>query len=97
MRVLSWNCQGLGNPYTVLSLHHLVKSKSLGVLFLMETKLDKKKMEGIRVKLGFQSVVVVPNRGRSGGLTLLWKGDVQLKIRNFMTNHIDTHITLREG
>ena len=63
----------------------------------METKLDKKKMEGIRVKLGFQSVVVVPNRGRSGGLTLLWKGDVQLEIRNFMTNHIDTHITQREG
>ena len=92
MKLLSWNCQGLGNPCTVLSLCWLVKSQDPQVLFLMETKLGKKKMEGVRLKLGFQNAFVVPSIGRSGGLALLWKGEVSLEVKNFTTHHIDSHI-----
>ena len=54
MNILSWNCWGLGNPTTVLALHNLVKVQGPKVLFLMETKLDGKKMEVLRVELRFK-------------------------------------------
>jgi exonuclease III len=60
MRLLSWNCRGLGNPFAVRSLHFVVKTQGPGVLFLMETKLG---MEGLRVKLGYSNVFTVPNHG----------------------------------
>lgn len=49
----------------------------------METKLDDKRLEGTRVKMGFHSAFGVSNKGKSGGITLLWKEDVRLEIRNF--------------
>jgi hypothetical protein len=54
MKILSWNCRGLGNPQTIQELCRLVKEKKPEVVFLMETKLNNKKLEPIRVKLGFQ-------------------------------------------
>ena len=42
-------------------------------MFLLETKLRKRRMERVRDKLGFANGLVVPSRGRSGGLALLWK------------------------
>jgi hypothetical protein len=54
MILLSWNCRGLGNPWAVRELCHLVKTKKPTLLFLMETKSRKNKMEGIRIKIGFE-------------------------------------------
>jgi exonuclease III len=73
MNLLSWNCQGLGNPWTVQDLCLMVKEKKPDILFLMETKCRKERMEGIRVKLNFQGLFVVEPVGLSGGLALLWK------------------------
>ena len=92
MNLVSWNCQGLGNPKTVRALHSLVKLKGPTVLFLMETKLSSKKMEIIRVKVGFDYAFTVLSVGRSGGLALLWKQEVDVSIRNFSQHHIDAHM-----
>ena len=40
MRLLCWNCRGLGNPYTVRELLLLNKEQVPSVLFLSETRLD---------------------------------------------------------
>ena len=92
MNLVSWNCQGLGNPKAVRALHSMVKSKAPKVLFLMETKLSGKRMEGIRTKVGFDYAFTVPSVGRSGGLALLWKQEVDVRIQNFSQHHIDAHI-----
>ena len=97
MNLVSWNCQGLGNPKTVRALHSLVKLKGPTVLFLMETKLSSKKMEIIRVKVGFDYAFTVPSVGRSGGLALLWKQEVDVSIRNFSQHHIDAHMESIKG
>ena len=97
MRLLSWNCRGLGNPFTVRALHHLVKSQGPGILFLMETKLDVTGMERVRVVLGYSCVFTVPSIGRSGGLALLWKEGIGLEIQNFSSHHIDSHISYKDG
>jgi hypothetical protein len=97
MNLLSWNCRGLGNLQAVLVLHNLVKSEGPTVLFLMETKLDVRGMESIRVKLGFKFCFSVPCLGRSGGLALLWNDPAQVTIQNFSQNHVDSHVQLAEG
>jgi len=69
MTHLSWNCWGLGNPWTVRTFKLLVRDKKPNLVFLMETKLLQPKMEVIRVKLGFDSVLVVDCKGR----TVVWR------------------------
>ena len=97
MNFLSWNCWGLGNPYTVNALHSLVRKQGPKILFLIETKLDTKCFEYIRLWLGFSGYFVVPSLGHSGGLALLWKDDAYVTISNFTQHHIDSHVSSVDG
>ena len=58
------------------------------VCFLMETRLDKEGFNGFYGDLSFPNHFVVKYPNAGGGLALLWKGDVQLYVVNYMTNHI---------
>jgi exonuclease III len=89
MNLLSWNCQGLGNPWTVQDLCHMVKEKKPDILFLMETKCKKERLEIIRVRLGFQCLFVVEPVGLSGGLALLWRDQKLLEVQNYTRRHIN--------
>jgi hypothetical protein len=46
-------------------------------------------MEVIRAKIGFESVFMVDNVGRSGGLALLWSTKVTVDIQNYSRRHIN--------
>jgi exonuclease III len=89
MTILSWNCRGLGRPRAVRALNCLVKEKRPTLVFLMETKLRKKKMELIRCKLGFKGMFVVDCIGRRGGLALMWEEDFFMDIQNYSQHHIN--------
>jgi hypothetical protein len=68
------------------------------MVFLMETKLRKEKMEAIRCKLGFSSMFVVDSVSRSSGLALLWGEEIFLDIQNFSHHHISGVVkNLSEG
>jgi exonuclease III len=97
MIVLAWNCHGLGNPRTVRDLHRMLKVKKPNVVFLMETKLGKNKMELIRIKMGFSNLFVVDSVGRSGGLALLWDDDTELEIQNYSRRHINAFLSPTDG
>ena len=45
MKIISWNCRGLGPRPTVRGLLKLQKEEDSDILFLSETKLDKATME----------------------------------------------------
>jgi exonuclease III len=92
MIALSWNCRGLGNPQTVHELRRMVNEKKPNLVFLMETKLRQKKMEIVRIKLGFHNMFVVDCVGKSGGLALLWESDFDIEIQNFTRRHINAVI-----
>ena len=47
MKILSWNCRGLGNQTAVDVLSNLVREKAPNVLFLMETKQSMAEMRRI--------------------------------------------------
>jgi exonuclease III len=97
MSILSWNCRGLGNPRTVRELCHLVKYKKPSLVFLMETKLRKQKMEIIHSKLGFTGLLMVDCVGRSGGLALLWSNEYEVVIQNFSQRHISGMVKIMDG
>ncbi|BFG40545.1 hypothetical protein CerSpe_268190 [Prunus speciosa] len=89
MNMLTWNCQGLGNPSTIHALSSLIQQKVPKLVFLSETRCNKSKLETIKFRLGFSNMFVVPSRGFLGGLCLLWRDDVDLSILSYSSNHID--------
>lgn len=67
----NWNCWGLRNLYEEKAISHLVRGKSIKVLFLMETKQSVHEMKKLQENLRYQSVLAVPSIRRSGGLAML--------------------------
>ena len=88
MSCISWNYQGLGNPWTVRALHNLVKTKCPQILFLVETKQDVTVVDSVWRKLGFQSCFNVPRCGYGGGLALLWDASMEVVVKSFSQNHV---------
>jgi hypothetical protein len=66
-----------------------VKQKKPIIVFLMETKLQKAKMESIRCKLGFENMFMVDSIGKSGGTALFWGEDISVTIQNFSQHNIN--------
>ena len=97
MIILSWNCRRLGNLRTVQELDQLVKEKRPNLVFLMETKLCKGKMERIRIKLKFRNMFVMDNIGKSNGLALFWEDECKAEIQNYSQRHINAIINNHHG
>ena len=94
MNSLGWNCRGLGNPRLVRALHDLVQCWGPKIVFLLETKVRKNRMERIkRLKFRVANGLYVPCHGCSGGLALLWTRDTNLEIKSYSNHHIDAVIT----
>ncbi|XP_045822486.1 uncharacterized protein LOC123915416 [Trifolium pratense] len=99
MKILSWNCQGLGNPRTVRALKQLIAKNKPDLIFLMETKLHNispKFKDNFAVTYSIYSVdcIITEGNGKSGGLILLWNNctcNIEIKDMNF--NYIDMLVT----
>jgi hypothetical protein len=59
------------------------------MVFIMETKLRKKKMELVHCRLGFPNLFMVDSVGKSRGLVLFWGDDMVVDIQNFSQQHIN--------
>jgi exonuclease III len=98
MKILSWNCQGLGNPRTVRALKKLLAIQQPDIAFIMETKLLENQFHCFNnYKDTYTFHIVncsVTGGGRAGGLALLWKHcNVNLEIKNYDLNYIDVLIS----
>ena len=92
MNIMSWNCRGLGNPWTVQALKRVIKKEDPSLVFLMETKLIMEKMKNVQREIGWSQGIVVASEGRSGGLALLWKPNVKVTVRFINRWYIDALI-----
>ncbi|KAL3819736.1 hypothetical protein ACJIZ3_005641 [Penstemon smallii] len=91
MNCLSWNCQGLGGPWTVRTLEDHIRAKNPQIIFLMETRLSERKIDFLKNKLGLYGVAV-SSIGLSGGLALLWRKDINVVLQSKSKNHIDVFV-----
>ena len=89
MTCLSWNCRGLGNPEAVRELRSIVKLEGPTLLFVMETKIQAKRVEALKYSLGFGGCFAVDSVGLSGGIGLFWSQDVTVELKNYSQSHID--------
>ena len=75
MKILVWNCCGLGNPWAVQGLKHLLKDQVLDIVFLSETKLKEGEMKTLKNRMQWDNGVFVSCVGEaqrsSGGLVML--------------------------
>ncbi|XP_019196029.1 PREDICTED: uncharacterized protein LOC109189860 [Ipomoea nil] len=94
MSTLSWNCRGLGDSRTVRELLDIASRKKPDFIFLMEAKVGRDHAERLRVRLGFDGLFYVDNRGLSGGLALPWKTNNSISLLSYSRNHVDVRVTL---
>ena len=63
MNIICWNCRGAGKASTVRELRELAKKFTPIVLCIVETQLEKARVEGLASSIGYvkpmQLVVVV--------------------------------------
>jgi hypothetical protein len=93
MNTMVFNCRGAGDHAIVGELRDLAGEWSPSILCILETQIVKKRAEGLAGMLGFDFSFGVTSSGRSGGLCLYWKKDVNLEIKKFSKYHIDSVIS----
>ena len=88
MKLLSWNYQGLGNPWTGRNLRKIVREQAPNVCFLMETRLDREGFNRLYGELPYSQKIIVKQPDMGVGLALIWKEGVVLDLINYTDNHI---------
>ncbi|CAL5183817.1 unnamed protein product [Lathyrus oleraceus] len=63
MKILSWNCRGLGRPRAVRPLVRLIRIENPTMVFLMETKLKTDEVLRFKRNLKFNYELVVGCKG----------------------------------
>lgn len=94
MKLLNWNPRGLENPWGIRVLHDLTRREDPDVLFLQETKLPRKKLEGIKWWLGFENCFSVDYESRGRGLSLMWHNHINHTIMHFSKSHIQAFVQI---
>ena len=80
MSCLSWNCRGLGNVATIKELRELAKDVAPSVVCVLETRVHKTRVEGLKQTLGFDNSFAVSSSGRSGGLGIFWNNNIRVTL-----------------
>ena len=80
MRILSWNCKGLGNSSTVQHGKKIAQHWNPDFLFLLETRLQDGRGTKILSNWGFTGTTEVARIGLSGGLALGWHSEFRVKV-----------------
>jgi hypothetical protein len=80
MRILSWNCRGVGRAPTRRTLKVFSQFEGPNVFFMFESKVKSPKINHLKVSMGFAYSFCVDCVGRAGGLALFWKSGVDLEI-----------------
>ena len=93
MRILGWNCRGICNASTVRALGAQIKGARPEVVFLSKTKAKLNRMESVKKTLKFDDSCVIEAKGHAGGLCLMWKFGVDIKVVEYNKNLIAVKVS----
>lgn len=96
MKIIAWNCRGLGNRPAVRGLVDIQRQEVPGIMFLSETRMDEGRMGRFRAMLDMPNMLVQNNRGKSGGLALFSRKGLKVTLRWVGRMHIDTIVEEEE-
>lgn len=89
MKLLCWNCQGLGNLLTVQALKALSAKEKPDLLFLMETKNWELVLNILQHTLHYNRSFVQNPVDTVGGLAVFWNDTISLEIEGFSEDYFD--------
>ena len=92
MKIVAWNCHGLGNHKAVRGILDVQRRENPDVLFLSETKLDEKRMKKICWLLDMPNMAIHSSNGKSGGLALFWDESMYVSIQDVNERWIDVFV-----
>jgi exonuclease III len=73
MKIISWNCRGMGSKIKEEAIRNLIRIEAPDILLLQETKMEDSDFLQTSKKLWNKSkATAVSARGASGGLGTLW-------------------------
>ena len=78
MNLLVWNCHELGNQLIGKELEELVQAKDLFFMIIVETWIDKARLDRLQRNINFEHKWLVERSTRGVGLALFWKSTVNL-------------------
>lgn len=96
MKLLHWNCQGLGGDLTIPHLKDIRKSHNPDVILLVETKHVDSYVKQLAKDLGYQNVFVVSANGSSGGVAVFWSERVRITMLDNPTLYC-TNMCIQDG
>lgn len=89
MKLLGWNCQGLGSALTIQHLRALAARERPKIIFLMETKNKREVVDRVRLSLNLKCAVTIDPVGIAGGMSVMWEEDVKMEINESGEGLID--------
>lgn len=95
MSLLSWNCWGIAAAPTIRELRDICKSQQPSIVFLMETRAHRNRIENLRRSLKFANSFCEEANGMAGGLCLLWNNNIVIDVLAYSSNLIHTMVTVR--
>lgn len=79
MSIISWNCRGSGGS-TISTLNRYLRCTKASIAFISETKCDtRRSLERIKC-LSLCNSIIVPSKGSSGRLWLLWEDNIKITV-----------------
>ncbi|XP_057457734.1 uncharacterized protein LOC130748518 [Lotus japonicus] len=97
MKMLSWNCRGLGNSRAVRALSRLSLKFHPQIVFLMETRSYVTEFDHVKIAMGMDCCLAMscagPGRRRSGGIAMLWNSSLDVSLLSCSPNHISVVVT----
>ena len=92
MRILVWNCRGLGNAAAIRALMDVLRRPKPDVIFLSETHLDRYPAECLCRQMGMDFIIVQASDGRKGGILLVWRKEINVHQIFACPSYIDVRI-----
>lgn len=87
MKILSWNCRELGHPDSVLYLKSVIRQKQSDCMFLIETKVNKAKMDQKCRSLNFKNLLILEAMRIAGEIALMWIEETNIECL-WKSNHL---------